>query len=112
MPRQKRSKRRLKMVFYYPIVAIFIAAGIITFSYLFEGGLAAPQASAVPTASLPPTIPDEPAPVIPASPEPEETPAMSTGRLLPYLADGRWGYKNTSGQTSLRYPIFRKRIPA
>ncbi len=103
MSKPNRRKRRLKMVFYYPIVTVFIVAGVIIFAHFFQGGLAPaadPQAGAEPSPS--PLVP-EPSPAPPTiTAPPEETLASNTGRLLPYLSDGRWGYKNTSGQVVIQ----------
>ncbi len=105
MSTPKRRRRRLKIVFYYPIVAAVIVAGVVVFANLFQGGLAPStpdtQANAVP--SPPPIIQEAPTPLPQAATAPPEEPlASSTGRLLPYRADGRWGYKNTSGQVVIQ----------
>ncbi len=96
------------MVFYYPIVAAVIVAGVVVFANVFKGGLAADMlGQASPTSApaepaMPPLVPEEPTPEPTATEPPAEALASSTGRLLPYRANGRWGYKNTSGQVVIQ----------
>ena len=104
---RKKTKAKLPMLCIDLIIAAALTLAVALFALLYsEGGAniltaAANEAepSPNPEAGLQPD-PD-------ASPSPSPTPAsvqkpVSTeGRLIPYLENGLWGYKNTAGETAI-----------
>lgn len=101
-----RRRRRIKMIFYYPIVAVIIALGVVIFTSVFPGGPlmvsseAEEPSEAKAEQAADALLPEEPLPdLADVSPTPEPAASQTAAsRLLPYRSNGRWGYKNTSGQ--------------
>lgn len=91
------------MLAYYPITVLLVSAGVLLFALLYKGGGANALIAGGGGASPAPGIVDgetSPSPSPTPTPTPTPTPEAvdSTGRLLPYLSNGLYGYKNTKGQ--------------
>ena len=83
------------MRLYYPLVALLVAAGVGLFALLYQG--AGANLLAVEAAALDQESPEPVSPAVTPSPTPAGN-VQNTGRLLGYLENGAWGYKNTAGE--------------
>lgn len=94
--RRHPRKKRLSILWFYPLAAAAAAIGVLLFTLLYNGSgatvLLTPMSSPMPTAT----------PVPAATPTPD-----NTGRLLPYPEGSLWGYKNTSGQVVMAPQFLR-----
>ncbi|MEL7610822.1 MAG: WG repeat-containing protein [Bacillota bacterium] len=84
------QKRKIPILFFYPLVALAIAAAIAVFALLYgAGGANVLPAEAKGSSSI----------VEVENSAPTPAPPSRTGRFLPYRNAGLWGYKNSDGET-------------
>ncbi len=96
--RRHPRKKRLSMLWSYPLTAAAAAIGVLLFALLYNGSGASVLLAAMPS----------PIAEVSATPAPAATPTPAiTGRLLPCLEGNVWGYKNTSGQTAIAPQFLR-----
>lgn len=95
-----KMKRKPSILLIYLMIIAALAFFVLLFSLLYNGG-GANQLAFHTEATQPQQEPGVEV-ITPSVPTPSATPLPSLeGRLIPYLENGLWGYKNTSGQVVL-----------
>lgn len=106
-------KKRMSILWSYPLTAAAAALGVLLFALLYNGGGAAslaaaqtqPASASVQAQDKPLTIDVEQGA---DTAEGDDTQAPDTnGRLLPYLDGTLWGYKNVKGQVVIEPTFLR-----
>ena len=95
---QRRSKSRHTMLRIDLAIVGILAIAVCLFALFYAGGGASILSPAIdPEASPAPNTSPLPSP----SPSSTPAPVSTEGRLIPYLENGLWGYKNTAGQVAI-----------